>query len=62
MTNANATILLVDDDPAILLTLGDKLQFLGYTVSRLSRPGRRSATWVPCSRPGGGLVSATSPP
>lgn len=32
MTNANATILLVDDDPAILLTLGDKLQFLGYTV------------------------------
>lgn len=32
MTNSNATLLLVDDDPAIMLTIGDKLQSLGYKV------------------------------
>ena len=30
--NATAKILLVDDDPAILLTVGDQLRFEGYTV------------------------------
>lgn len=33
MTDSNATVLFVDDDPAILLTIGDKLRFLGYTVT-----------------------------
>jgi CheY-like chemotaxis protein len=32
MNKVRRTILLVDDDPAILLSVGDKLQFEGYTV------------------------------
>jgi CheY-like chemotaxis protein len=32
MSTRNATILLVDDDPSILLTMGDSLQYHGYTV------------------------------
>ncbi|MEI6148305.1 MAG: response regulator [bacterium] len=34
MTKTNATLLLVDDDPSILLTVGDSLQYGGYTVIR----------------------------
>lgn len=32
MTTTKATILLVDDDPTILITIGDALQFKGYKV------------------------------
>ena len=32
--NGKGTLLLVDDDPAILLTVGDKLQHAGYEVVR----------------------------
>lgn len=35
--NNNPTILLVDDDPGILLTVGDRLDFEGYHVVRVSR-------------------------
>jgi CheY-like chemotaxis protein len=36
MTYSRGKILLVDDDPAILLTVGDQLQFNGYEVVKAS--------------------------
>jgi CheY-like chemotaxis protein len=36
MSDSRGTILLVDDDPAILLAVGDKLQFEGYRLVKVA--------------------------
>ena len=43
MTTTKATILLVDDDPAILITIGDVLQFKGYNVITATSAEQASA-------------------
>ena len=36
MSGSEATIVLVDDEPAILMTVGDRLQSHGYSVTRVA--------------------------
>ena len=39
MTTAKDTVLLVDDDPAILFTVGDLLESTGYCVAKAASAG-----------------------
>jgi CheY-like chemotaxis protein len=50
MTITKGTILLVDDDPAILLSVGDQLAFEGYTVVKAST-AEQALSLLPDSEP-----------
>jgi CheY-like chemotaxis protein len=50
MTTTKATILLVDDDPTILTTIGDTLQFEGYKVITAAS-AEQASTQLARSRP-----------